>query len=59
MVGYGRNKGIVPVMCEELFKGIESSTADKYAPYDNNQSFAHVASQHAFRSVVQYAGDLQ
>lgn len=23
MVGYGANKGIVPIVCEELFKGIE------------------------------------
>lgn len=26
MVGYSANKGIVPVTCEELFKGIDSST---------------------------------
>ncbi|XP_071966233.1 kinesin-like protein KIF28 [Antedon mediterranea] len=31
IVGYGANKGIVPIVCEELFKGIESKkkTADK------------------------------
>lgn len=24
MVGYGQNKGIVPIFCEELFNGIEA-----------------------------------
>ena len=28
MVGYGENKGIVPISCEEIFKRIESNTND-------------------------------
>ena len=28
MVGYGPNKGIVPITCDELFKLIEASTSD-------------------------------
>ena len=28
MVGYGPNKGIVPITCDELFKIIEGSTTD-------------------------------
>ena len=28
MVGYGNNKGIVPITCEELFKAIEEKRAD-------------------------------
>ena len=27
MVGYGNNKGIIPLACEELFKGIEGKRA--------------------------------
>ena len=27
MVGYGSNKGIVPIFCEELFKGVEAKKA--------------------------------
>ena len=29
MIGYGPNKGIVPITCEELFKVIESNKDDK------------------------------
>lgn len=29
VVGYGPNKGIVPITCEELFKGIEKEKKNK------------------------------
>ena len=29
MIGYGPNKGIVPITCEELFKAIEENRDDK------------------------------
>lgn len=29
MIGYGANKGIVPITCEELFKVVESNDDDK------------------------------
>jgi hypothetical protein len=38
MVGYGNNKGIIPMACEELFKGIEAkrATAKKDEDYQVN-----------------------
>lgn len=35
MVGYGNNKGIVPIFCEELFKGVE----DKKATAGENEEY--------------------
>lgn len=35
MVGYGSNKGIIPIFCDEIFKGIEEKrkTAGKDEDY--------------------------
>ena len=42
MVGYGNNKGIVPMACEELFKGIDEKR--KQAGKDEDYQVCHICS---------------
>jgi hypothetical protein len=41
MVGYGANKGIVPITCNEIFKKIESNTEED-VEYEVNVSMLEI-----------------
>lgn len=41
MVGYGANKGIVPISCEEIFKRI-AQNSDKDKEYEVNVSMLEI-----------------
>ncbi|XP_064470383.1 kinesin-like protein KIF28P [Ornithodoros turicata] len=39
MIGYGANTGIVPRLCEDLFRGIEARRSlEKYTQYEDNEA---------------------
>ena len=58
MVGYGNNKGILPVTCDELFKEIDRNKGSSQCRYQVGSPVALLLSLTASGDVF-HAGDLQ